>query len=58
LLDKFPLVEIVPEVVNLAETYFSKLQIPEKARLDAYHLAKRDLAWSGFFGFLELYPYC
>ena len=37
--DKFPLVEIVPEVVNLAETYFFRLQIPEKARLDAYHLA-------------------
>ncbi|NCS42839.1 MAG: type II toxin-antitoxin system VapC family toxin [Microcystis aeruginosa BS11-05] len=37
--DQFPLVEIVPEVVNLAETYFSRLQIPEKARLDAYHLA-------------------
>lgn len=35
----FPLVEIVPDVVNLAEVYFSMLQIPEKARLDTYHLA-------------------
>jgi predicted nucleic acid-binding protein len=35
----FPLVEIVPEVVELADVYFSRLQIPKKARLDAYHLA-------------------
>jgi predicted nucleic acid-binding protein len=35
----FLLVEIVPEVVNLADAYYSRLQIPEKARLDAYHLA-------------------
>jgi predicted nucleic acid-binding protein len=37
--ENFPLVEIVPEVVELADTYFSSLQIPERARLDAYHLA-------------------
>jgi hypothetical protein len=26
-------------VVNLADAYYSRLQISEKARLDAYHLA-------------------
>lgn len=35
----FPLLEITEEVRQLADLYFEKIQIPEKARADAYHLA-------------------
>jgi len=35
----FPLVEVVPEVHELAETYFANITIPARARADAYHLA-------------------
>lgn len=35
----FPLVEVTTEVQALAELYFDQIQIPEKARADAYHLA-------------------
>ena len=35
----FPVLEIIPEVLNLAESYFSAIEIPEKARADSYHLA-------------------
>jgi predicted nucleic acid-binding protein len=35
----FPLLEVLPEVRNLAESYFSAIEIPEKARADSYHLA-------------------
>ena len=35
----FPLLEVLPEVRNLAETYFSAIEIPAKARADSYHLA-------------------
>jgi predicted nucleic acid-binding protein len=41
----FSVLEIVPEVATLADAYFEALQIPEKARLDAYHLALT--AWHG-----------
>jgi hypothetical protein len=41
----FPLLEIVPEVRDLAESYFSAIDIPEKARGDSYHLA--IAAWHG-----------
>ena len=35
----FPILEVLPEVRNLADAYFSELDIPEKARADSYHLA-------------------
>jgi predicted nucleic acid-binding protein len=31
--------EVVPEVRDLAERYFTAIDLPEKARADAYHLA-------------------
>ncbi len=41
----FPVLEVVPEVRNLADSYFSAIDIPEKARADSYHLA--IAAWHG-----------
>lgn len=41
----FPVLEILPEVRIHADTYFSALIIPEKARADAYHLAVAS--WHG-----------
>jgi len=41
----FPLLKIIPEVAELANFYFLKLNIPEKARADSYHLALA--AWHG-----------
>ncbi len=41
----FPLLEVLPEVRNLAESYFSAIDIPEKAKADSYHLALA--AWHG-----------
>ena len=35
----FPLLEVIPEVRDLAEVYFTKISIPEKSRADTYHLA-------------------
>lgn len=35
----FPVLEITSEVRQLADLYFQKIPIPEKARGDAYHLA-------------------
>ncbi|MBI4849128.1 MAG: type II toxin-antitoxin system VapC family toxin [Nitrospirae bacterium] len=41
----FPVLEILPEIQKLADTYFSELDIPEKARANSYHLA--ITAWHG-----------
>lgn len=41
----FSVLEILPEVRNLADTYFSALAIPEKAQADTYHLALAS--WHG-----------
>lgn len=35
----FPVLEVTNEVRELADLYFARTQIPEKARADAYHLA-------------------
>lgn len=35
----FPVLEITSEVRQLAEAYFTKTPLPDKARGDAYHLA-------------------
>lgn len=35
----FPVLEVTNEVRELADLYFVQIQIPEKARGDAYHLA-------------------
>ena len=35
----FPVLEITDEVRELAELYFERIPIPDKARGDAYHLA-------------------
>jgi hypothetical protein len=35
----FEVLEVVPEVRDLAEHYFTAIDLPEKARADAYHLA-------------------
>ncbi len=43
--EAFAILKILPEVKKLADTYFSKLDIPEKARADTYHLALA--AWHG-----------
>ena len=41
----FSVLEVVPEVHRLADLYFSKIDIPEKARADSYHLA--IASWHG-----------
>lgn len=41
----FPLLEVLPEVRDLAESYFSVIILPEKARADSYHLALAT--WNG-----------
>ena len=41
----FQLLEVLPEVRSLADSYFSAIEIPEKARADSYHLAVA--AWHG-----------
>lgn len=41
----FPVLEVVPEVLELAGVYFSAIDIPEKARADSFHLA--FAAWHG-----------
>lgn len=41
----FLILEVLPEIRNLADIYFSELDIPEKARADSYHLA--IAAWHG-----------
>jgi predicted nucleic acid-binding protein len=35
----FRVLEVTPEVRDLAEHYFAAIDLPEKARADAYHLA-------------------
>jgi predicted nucleic acid-binding protein len=35
----FKVLEVTPEVRDLAEYYFAAIDLPEKARADAYHLA-------------------
>jgi len=35
----FPVLALNDEIYRLAEMYFEKLDIPEKARLDAFHVA-------------------
>jgi predicted nucleic acid-binding protein len=44
-ISSFPVLAVLPEVHNLAESYFSMIAIPEKARADAYHIALA--AWHG-----------
>lgn len=41
----FQLLEVLSEVRDLADSYFSAIEIPEKARADSYHLAVA--AWHG-----------
>lgn len=41
----FQVLEVLPEVRILADSYFSAIDIPEKARADSYHLAVA--AWHG-----------
>jgi hypothetical protein len=41
----FQLLKVLLEVRNLADSYFSAIEIPEKARADSYHLAVA--AWHG-----------
>lgn len=38
-IEAFPVLEITDEVRDLADRYFERIQIPEKARGDTYHLA-------------------
>ncbi len=38
-ISSFPVLEITTEVRDLAELYFKKTPLPDKARGDAYHLA-------------------
>ena len=35
----FPVLEITDDVREVAELYFERIPIPDKARADAYHLA-------------------
>ncbi len=44
-ISSFSILEIVPEIRQLADAYFNAIQIPEKARADTYHLALT--AWHG-----------
>lgn len=41
----FQVLEVLSEVRTLADSYFSAIEIPEKARADSYHLAVA--AWHG-----------
>ena len=36
---EFSVLEILPEIYQLADSYFLHIDIPEKARADSYHLA-------------------
>lgn len=38
-ISSFSILEVVPEIRQLADAYFDAIQIPEKARADTYHLA-------------------
>ncbi len=44
-ISSFAVLEVFSEVHDLADTYFSEIKIPEKARADAYHLALAS--WHG-----------
>lgn len=35
----FPILEVTPDMEQLAALYFEAIQLPEKARADSYHLA-------------------
>lgn len=37
--ESFEVLELVPEIKELADQYFQTIELPEKARADAYHLA-------------------
>jgi predicted nucleic acid-binding protein len=37
--DQFEVLELIPEIQILADLYFNAIDLPEKARADAYHLA-------------------
>ena len=54
----FPLLEVVSEVRTLADSYFTAIDVPEKARADSYHLALAAWHGYGFFGIMELYSHC
>ncbi len=41
----FAVLEVLPEVADLAEKYFNRLELPDKARADAYHIA--TAVWHG-----------
>ncbi len=41
----FDVLEVTPEVRTLADRYFTPIDLPERARADAYHLALA--AWHG-----------
>ncbi|MBI2952003.1 type II toxin-antitoxin system VapC family toxin [bacterium] len=38
-IEALPVLEVTDEIRDLADRYFERIQIPEKARGDAYHLA-------------------
>jgi hypothetical protein len=38
-IEGFSVLEVNPEIEHLAERYFAALQIPDKAKIDAFHLA-------------------
>lgn len=44
-IQNFSVLDVVPQVKDLAEEYFLAIGIPEKAKADAYHLAVA--AWHG-----------
>ena len=44
-ISSFPILGVLPEIHDLADIYFSEIEIPEKARADSYHLALA--AWHG-----------
>ena len=37
--EPFEILELIPEIKELADLYFDAVDLPEKARADAYHLA-------------------
>lgn len=44
-ISSFPVLEMTPEIASLANLYFKAINIPAKARSDAFHLAMA--AWHG-----------
>ena len=54
----FAVLEVNEEIENIARQYFAALQIPEKAKIDAFHLAVAAWHKMDYLPRVELQTYC